>query len=146
IIRLIATTFIPSILPTQEYDNDHSDYRFYVIQWDWALLLFNFLRPKEYIPLFEELSMAVVLAYQSLNSNSSSSHGVKASNSQPFTRMAHNHSAQSAQPWKLDYPIAESATPNVPIHGPAQLLPTAPMDYMDKGQHSDTEFLTMVEG
>lgn len=90
--------------------------------------------------------MAVVLAYQSLNSNSSSSHGVKASNSQPFTRMTHNHSAQSSQPWKLDYPIAESCAPDVPVHGPAQLLPTAPMDYMDKGQHSDMEFLTMVEG
>lgn len=90
--------------------------------------------------------MAVVIAYQSLNSNSSSNHGVSASNSQPYTGMAHNHSAQDSQPWALIMPTADSEDPHVPIHGPAQLVSTAPSGFMNKGQHSNAKFLSMVEG
>jgi len=90
--------------------------------------------------------MAVVIAYQSLNSNSSSNHGVKASNSQQFTRDAHNHSAQSSERWALQLPTSSSDAPNVGIHGPAELLRTAESGFMDKGQHSDADFLSMVEG
>lgn len=90
--------------------------------------------------------MAVVIAYQSLNSNSSSNHGVSASNSQTFTRKTHDQVAQSTEPWMLSLPTAEGVSPNVPIQGPAQLLPTAPSGFMNKGLNSDSQFLSMVEG
>lgn len=96
--------------------------------------------------LVEEFRMAVVIAYQSLNSNVSTTHNIQASKSQQFTIKTHDHSAQSSEPWMLQLPTADGVAPNVPIHGPAQLLPTAPEGTMDKGKQTDASFLSMVEG
>lgn len=90
--------------------------------------------------------MAVVIAYQSLNSNVSTTHNIQASKSQQFTIKTHDHSAQQSEPWMLQLPTAEGVPPNVPVHGPAQLLATAPEGTMGKGKQTDASFLSMVEG
>ncbi|AWF82480.1 hypothetical protein BTJ40_17575 [Microbulbifer sp. A4B17] len=85
-------------------------------------------------------------AYQSINSNASANCGVGASNSQYFTRMAHNHQASDQDRWHLVMPTAAGLKPQIPIHGPAQLVAQAPMGYMGKNQHSNAQFLSMIEG
>ncbi|WP_444946224.1 hypothetical protein ACJJIP_03390 [Microbulbifer sp. VTAC004] len=85
-------------------------------------------------------------AYQSINSNASTNHGVSASNSQHFTRMTHNHQAANQDRWHLIMPTADGLDPHVPIHGPAQLVAQAPLGYMAKGQHNNAQFLSMIEG
>ncbi|MBB3060871.1 hypothetical protein [Microbulbifer rhizosphaerae] len=87
-----------------------------------------------------------IFAYQSLNSNSSTEHGISASNSQHFTRMTHNHLASSGGRWALGMPTAEGASPDVPVQGPAELLSTASQGYMNKGQNDNAGFLSMIEG
>lgn len=85
-----------------------------------------------------------VIAYQSLNSNSSTEHSISASNSQYFTRMTHNKQAAQGGRWALSMPTAEGVEPNVPIHGPAELLPSAPQGFMGKGNHDNATFLGMI--
>lgn len=85
-------------------------------------------------------------AYQSLNSNSSTNHGISASNSQHFTRMTHNHQAANQDPSHLIMPTADGLDPHTPIYGPAQLVAQAPQGFMAKGQHSNAQFLSMIEG
>ncbi|WP_444903010.1 hypothetical protein ACJJIU_14550 [Microbulbifer sp. CnH-101-E] len=85
-------------------------------------------------------------AYQSINSNASTNHDVGASNSQHFTRVTHNHQAANQSPWLLVMPTAKGLAPHTPLYGPAQLVSQAPVGYMAKGQHSNSQFLTMVEG
>ncbi|WP_390590805.1 hypothetical protein [Simiduia litorea] len=87
-----------------------------------------------------------IFFYQSLNSNSSSQHGISASKAQRFTRDTHDAQAASSEAWKLSMPTAPGASPEVPVHGPAQLVKSAAQGYMGKGQHSDHQFLAMVEG
>ncbi|WP_249383908.1 hypothetical protein [Chitinivorax sp. B] len=87
-----------------------------------------------------------VFAYQSLNSNASIDHGVGASKSQYFTRVTHDHSAKiSSGGWMLSLPINPNLAPDIPLYGPAQLLPTAAQGYMNKGQHDDITFRDMVQ-
>ncbi|AFV00507.1 hypothetical protein [Simiduia agarivorans] len=83
--------------------------------------------------------------YQSINSNSSHSQGVAASNSQRFTVQTHNQQAANQGAWRLSLPVASGAEPTTPIHGPAHLVPSAPAGYMAKGAHSDRQFKGMVE-
>lgn len=87
-----------------------------------------------------------VIAYQSLNSNSSSTHSTTASNSQFFTRMTQNRYGQNQAPSFLDHPIAQdNSTPsNVAIQGPANLISPAPSGFMGKGNHTDSQFQSMV--
>jgi len=88
-----------------------------------------------------------VIAYQSLNSNASTEHNVDASNSQYFTRMAHNKVASSTtDAWKLKMPTAPvGVSPYVPILGPPHLVESAPQGFMKKGAHDNATFLSMVE-
>lgn len=70
------------------------------------------------------------IVYQSLNSNSSKKHGVKASKSQPFTKMAHEHSLLGKRKhWGLDYPTAPDVKPQVPVQGPPNLVRTASLGF-----------------
>ncbi|GAB2899388.1 hypothetical protein ACCI51_16090 [Microbulbifer echini] len=85
-------------------------------------------------------------AYQSINSSASTNHGVGASNSQHFTRVTHNHQAANQDSWHLVMPTADSVEPHVPIYGPAQLVAQAPRGHMARGQHSNSQFLSMIEG
>ena len=87
-----------------------------------------------------------VFAYQSLNSGVQSDHGVAASNSQRFTKSTHNNIAKSDKPWMLSMPVAQGVAPDVPVHGPAQLLPTAKDIYKKQGRFTDKVFLNLVEG
>ncbi|SDZ75507.1 hypothetical protein [Microbulbifer marinus] len=87
-----------------------------------------------------------IFAYQSLNSNSSTEHGISASNSQHFTRMTHDSIAANSSRWMLSMPTADGVAPHVPVHGPAELLSTAQQGYMAKGRHDDASFLAMVQG
>src|SRR6187431_79522 len=71
--------------------------------------------------------MSVVIAYQSLNSNVSHEHNVDASTSQAHTRKAQNTlSTKTTQPYSLRYPVINDGAPDIAVHGPAELLPTAP--------------------
>lgn len=85
-----------------------------------------------------------IIAYQSLNSNSSTDHGISASNSQHFTRMTHDQLAMNSDPWNLVLPTAPDISPDIPVQGPAELRSTASSGYMDKGQHSNDSFSSMV--
>ncbi|MBU6955703.1 MULTISPECIES: hypothetical protein [unclassified Hahella] len=88
-----------------------------------------------------------VFAYQSLNSNASSDHGVSASNSQHFTRMTHDHSATNHQgPWLLVPPTNPNVEPHELLHGPSQMISTASAGKMNKGQHDNASFRSLVEG
>ncbi|WP_444944317.1 hypothetical protein ACJJIK_04260 [Microbulbifer sp. ZKSA006] len=87
-----------------------------------------------------------IFAYQSINSNASANCGVGASNCQNFTRATHNHQASNQDRWHLVMPIANSEKPHIPIHGPAQLVAQAPLGFMGKNRHTNTQFLSMVEG
>ncbi len=86
------------------------------------------------------------IVYQSLNSNSSTSHGISASNSQFFTRKTHDRLASVDEKWMLNLPTTEAAEPDVPVHGPAELIPSAPGGFMAKQQHDNEEFLSLVKG
>lgn len=95
-----------------------------------------------------------IFAYQSLNSNSSSSHGISASNSQPFTVTTHNRIAADSNRWMFSLPTSDGVEPHIPIHGPANLIAAAPEGTIDRvGQKGkkvpkldDNRFLSMVEG
>lgn len=87
-----------------------------------------------------------VFAYQSLNSSAKTDRGVSASNSQKFTADTHNNIAAGGGRWMLAMPVAEGVAPDIPIHGPAQLLPSAQLDYIQKGKHTNISFRKMVEG
>lgn len=78
--------------------------------------------------------MSVVIAYQSLNSNVSHEHSIEASTSQAHTRKAQKTlSKKSPNPIALRYPVYNDGKPDIAIHGPAELLKTAPEDFMDTG-------------
>ncbi|MFC6980169.1 hypothetical protein [Microbulbifer taiwanensis] len=95
-----------------------------------------------------------IFAYQSLNSTSSTRHGISASNSQGFTIDTHNRIAQNSDNWMLSMPTAEGVEPHLPIQGPAELVRSAPVGTMDKvvkqgkkvPKVDDKRFLRMVEG
>ena len=95
-----------------------------------------------------------IFAYQSLNSNASSSHGVSASNSQPFTVKTHNRIAQNCDKWMLSMPTADGVAPHLPVQGPAELVSSADIGTMDRVEKQgkkvpnvdDDRFLRMVEG
>ncbi|KAB8044228.1 hypothetical protein [Janthinobacterium aquaticum] len=88
-----------------------------------------------------------VIVYQSLNSNSSSTHGIKASNSQNFTALTHDHySGQNLSAFSLIQPTLPTGSPYTPVYGPPSKLELAPQGYMAKGSHTDQQFLSMVEG
>lgn len=80
--------------------------------------------------------MTVVIAYQSLNSNVSHTHDIEASTSQAHTRKAQNKLAKkTTQSYSLRFPVINDGnTPDVAVHGPAELLPTAPANFMDGGR------------
>ena len=111
--------------------------------------------------------MTAVIAYQSLNSNCSSEHGLDASTSQPFLRKAQDMLATLYRPGSgaLNYPAAPMIEPHVAVQGPAELVPVAKADFMNvdklsrkrKGLEIDDEseqtmqearvkMLSMVEG
>jgi hypothetical protein len=95
--------------------------------------------------------MPVVIAYQSLNSNSSVDHSVTAANSQHFTRQTQDYYAQTTtKPTVLSYPTLSTNTPNysptIPVQGPPDLIDIAPKGSMKKGEHSDTEFAALIGG
>lgn len=87
-----------------------------------------------------------VIVYQSLNSNSSSSHDISASNIQYYTRMAQKHSMQQgSENWALVYPTSHTLAPHIALQGPAQLMSTSTSsDYTTKGQIDDAEFQRMT--
>ncbi|WP_445355806.1 hypothetical protein ACJJI5_06110 [Microbulbifer sp. EKSA008] len=60
--------------------------------------------------------------------------------------MTHNHQASNQDRWHLVMPTADGLRPQIPIHGPAQLVAQAPQGFMGKNQHSDAQFLNMIEG
>jgi hypothetical protein len=77
--------------------------------------------------------MSVVIAYQSLNSNVSHEHDIEASTSQAHTRKAQKTLAtKTTESYSLRFPVInDGKTPDVAVHGPAELLPTAPANFMD---------------
>lgn len=97
-----------------------------------------------------------IFAYQSLNSNASTNHGVSASNSQPFTVKTHNRIAQNSDKWMLSMPTAVGSAPHLPVEGPAELVSSAALGTMDrvKGEGGkkkvpkvdNNRFLKMIEG
>ncbi|RDH80692.1 MAG: hypothetical protein DIZ80_16835 [endosymbiont of Galathealinum brachiosum] len=110
--------------------------------------------------------MQVVIAYQSLNSNTSSEHNLAASTAQKFQRAAHKTLAglYPAGSGALKYPTDPRVKSNLALQGPAQLIPAADKSYLDgknetkkkrsdsddseklKLQAAQTEMLSMVEG
>ena len=79
--------------------------------------------------------MSVVIAYQSLNSNVSHEHDIEASTSQMHTRKAQKTLAtKTPQRYSLHFPVVDDGKPDIAVHGPAELLPTAPADFMDNGE------------
>lgn len=91
--------------------------------------------------------MPVVIAYQSLNSNCSSTHGVMASAHQRFTDQTHDHYSSSyTKPSALVLPTAGGTYNSLPVQGPAQLVPFAPEGTMDKSNRDGSEFFNMVSG
>ena len=91
--------------------------------------------------------MPVVIAYQSLNSNCSSTHGVMASAHQRFTDQAHDHFASTyTKPSALVLPVGDGTFNPLAVQGPAQLLPFAPEGTMDKSNRDGGEFFDMVSG
>ncbi|UTA49315.1 hypothetical protein L1F30_07185 [Simiduia sp. 21SJ11W-1] len=88
-----------------------------------------------------------IFFYQSLNASCASDRGIAATNSQRFTRATHNFQAASGTDWRLAMPVAgPQVPPSVPVHGPAQLVGSAPQGHMAKGNHDINSFLSMVEG
>ena len=77
--------------------------------------------------------MTAVIAYQSLNSNSSTEHSLDASTSQPFLRQAQRTLASLYQQGSgaLKYPTSMEIDPHVALQGPAQLVPLAGPTFMD---------------
>lgn len=86
----------------------------------------------------EEYPMTAVIAYQSLNSNSASEHGLAASTSQAHLRQAQRTLA-ALYPEKsgaLKYPTNTDIEPHVALQGPAQLVPVADAAFMDVNKPS----------
>ena len=77
--------------------------------------------------------MSVVIAYQSLNSNVSHEHDIEASTSQLHTRKAQKTlAAKTSKRYSLHFPTTPDLDqPDLAVQGPAQLLPTAPANFMD---------------
>lgn len=76
--------------------------------------------------------MSVVIAYQSLNSNVSHDHNVEASTSQSHTRKAQRTlSGKKTDNYSLHFPTVDDHKPDVAVHGPANLVPTAAADFVD---------------
>lgn len=76
--------------------------------------------------------MSVVIAYQSLNSNVSHEHDLEASTSQMHTRKAQRTLAgKKSEPYSLNFPTIDDPKPDLAVHGPAQLVPTASADAID---------------
>jgi len=75
----------------------------------------------------------IVIAYQSLNSNSSTEHGLPATTSQAHLRRAQRTLANKypSGSGALKYPTNSDIEPHLALQGPAQLLPVADGDYMD---------------
>lgn len=110
--------------------------------------------------------MQVVIAYQSLNSNTSSEHGLAASTAQKFQRAAHKTLAELYPDGSgaLKYPTNPQIDSELALQGPAELVSVADKNYLDgknerKRKRSDsddgekirleaaqTEMLSMVEG
>jgi len=110
--------------------------------------------------------MQVVIAYQSLNSNTSSEHDLAASTAQKFQRAAHRTLADLYPDGSgaLKYPTDEQFDSHDALQGPAELVGVADKDYLKgknerKRKRSDsddgealryeaaqTEMLSMVEG
>lgn len=111
--------------------------------------------------------MEVVMAYQSLNSNSSTEHDLGASTRQAFQRAA-QHTLAPMYPkgtGVLRYPFNPELDPAIILQGPAELVPVGDKNYLDdkkpskkrKRDEADTgddlkfaaaksEMLSMVEG
>ncbi|MCK7596512.1 hypothetical protein M0G74_04405 [Microbulbifer sp. CAU 1566] len=68
------------------------------------------------------------------------------SNSQHFTKIAHNKIAQGGERWMLAMPTAEGVAPNIPIHGPAQLIASAKQGHHKDTNYSNASFLQLIEG
>jgi hypothetical protein len=77
--------------------------------------------------------MVAVIAYQSLNSNSSTEHNLDASTSQTFLRTSQRTLASlyPSGTGALKYPTNTKADPHVALQGPAQLVPVADDTFMD---------------
>lgn len=76
--------------------------------------------------------MSTVIAYQSLNSNVSSDHNLEASTSQMHTRKAQRTLARKkTERISLNFPTIDDPKPDLAVHGPAQLVKTAPAEFMD---------------
>jgi hypothetical protein len=77
--------------------------------------------------------MVAVIAYQSLNSNSSTDHNLAASTSQYFLRNAQRTLASmyEGKSGALKYPTSSQVLPHEAIQGPAQLVPVAEATFMD---------------
>lgn len=77
--------------------------------------------------------MVAVIAYQSLNSNSSTDHDLAASTSQYFLRNAQRtlSSLYGENSGALKYPVNPEISPHEAIQGPAQLVPVAEGSFMD---------------
>lgn len=86
-----------------------------------------------------------IFFYQSVNSNSSHSQGIAASNSQRFTVQTHNNQAANQAAWRLSLPVASGGDPVRPVHGPAQLVASEAQGYMRGGAHTDQQFKSMLE-
>ena len=109
--------------------------------------------------------MQVVIAYQSLNSNTSSEHDLAASTAQKFQRAAHKTLASlyPAGSGALKYPTDPRFAPHEALQGPAELVNVADKDYLDgknerkrkradsddgealRYESAQTEMLSMVE-
>jgi hypothetical protein len=77
--------------------------------------------------------MEVVMAYQSLNSNSSTEHDVAASTRQAFQRAA-QHTLAPMYPkgtGVLRYPFNPDLDPSIILEGPAELVPVGEKNYLD---------------
>lgn len=77
--------------------------------------------------------MVAVIAYQSLNSNSSTDHNLAASTSQTFQRKAQQTLAgmYDEKSGALKYPTNPQIPPHEAMQGPAQLVPVADATFMD---------------
>lgn len=87
-----------------------------------------------------------LICYQSLNSNSSKDHGLKATTTQKYTSDTHNNffNSQTSSLY-LEYPKQEKMSIE-PTEGPANLIGMAPYDSMSKGSHDGIEMLSLVTG
>lgn len=86
-----------------------------------------------------------IFFYQSINSSSSHTQSVAASNSQRFTVQTHNNQAANQAAWRLSLPVASGGDPATPVQGPAYLQASETQGYMARGAHSDQQYKSMLE-